>query len=182
MAMKATRITFVGISLVWAGLAFFSLLTYVKDNPIRFSYEFQHNLRTLFPQGWAFFTKSPRDETIQLYRWENNQLTLVDGQRQATFANLMGFRRASRAMSVEYAYLLYNVAADNWARCENDPESFIRTHKLTNVRVENNTPRPFLAGTYYLIQKGIVPWAWASQADHITLPCSILKLTVVCKR
>ena len=180
--MKALRITFVGLCLVWTGLGFFSLLTYVKDTPIRFSYEFQHNLRTLFPQGWAFFTKSPRDETIQLYRWENNRLKLVDGQRQATFANLMGLRRASRAMSVEYAYLLYNVPADNWIRCETDPESYIRTHKLNNVRVDNNTPNAYLSGTYFLIQKGIIPWAWASQAAHITLPCSILKLSVTCKR
>ncbi|WP_157579243.1 SdpA family antimicrobial peptide system protein [Spirosoma montaniterrae] len=180
--MKATRITFVGISLLWAGLAFFSLLTYVKDTPVRFSYEFQHNLRTLFPQGWAFFTKSPRDENIQLYRWENNRLILVDGQRQATFANLMGFRRSSRAMSVEYAYLLYNVPTTKWTRCETDPEAYIRSHKLTEVRVENNTPRPYLSGTYYLIQRGIVPWAWSSQTNRITLPSSILKLTVICNR
>lgn len=180
--MNANRITFIGLCMAWAGISFFSLLTYVKDNPIRFSYEFQHNLRTMFPQGWAFFTKSPRDENMQLYRWENNRLVLVDGQRQATFANLMGFRRASRAMSVEYAYLLYDVPAENWVRCEGDAEAYIRTHKLTNVQVENSTPHPYLSGTYYLIQKGIVPWAWATQADRITLPSSILKLTVVCKR
>ncbi len=176
------RLAFVGLCLFWSGLAFFALLTYVKDTPVRFSYEFQHNLRTLFPQGWAFFTKSPRDESIQLYRWENNRLRLVDGQRQATLENLMGFRRASRAMSVEYAYLLYNVPAENWVRCEGDPEAYLRTHRLANVEVENHTPRPYLSGTYYLIQKGIVPWAWASEADRITLPSSILKLTVVCKR
>lgn len=180
--MQATRITFLGISLLWIGVAFFTLLTYSKDNPIRFSYEFQQNVRTLFPQGWAFFTKSPRDENLQLYRFANNRLELVEGQRQATLANLMGFKRSARAMSVEYAYLLYDVPADKWTRCETDPEAYIRSHKLPTVTVDNHTPRPYLSGTYYLIQQSLVPWAWASQTRQIILPSSILKLSVVCKR
>ncbi|UFH55074.1 SdpA family antimicrobial peptide system protein [Spirosoma sp. KNUC1025] len=180
--MQATRFTFVGICLLWIGFAFLALLTYTKDNPIRFSYEFQQNIRTLFPQGWAFFTKSPRDENLQLYRFVNNRLELVDGQRQATFANLMGFRRAARAMSVEYAYLLYDVPADKWKRSEIAPEAYIRSHNLPEVTVINKTPSPLLDGTYYLVQQGLVPWAWSSQADKITLPSSILKLSVVCKR
>ncbi|WP_020602881.1 SdpA family antimicrobial peptide system protein [Spirosoma spitsbergense] len=180
--MKVTRLLFIGVSSLWIFFAFLSLLIYKKENPIRLNYELQQNIRMLFPQGWAFFTKSPRDENMQLYQLSDNRLTLVDGQRQATLANWMGLKRSSRAMSVEYAYLLYNAPTDKWVQCETDPAAFIASHRLTNVVVTNDTPHPYLEGTYYLIKKGIIPWAWAAQRNQPTLPCSILKFTVVCKR
>lgn len=180
--MNIIRFTYASLAMFWGAFIFLTLLIYSKDNPIRFKYELHNSIRTLFPQGWAFFTKSPREENIQVYQLIDGKLQPIAHQRQATLENWMGFRRSARAISVEYAYLLYNVPSDRWTRCETDVETYINTHTLPTVSVVNATPEAFLQGEYYLVQKGIVPWAWAKHASQINLPASILKLNVLCKR
>ena len=176
--MKTLRISFVAVCLFWAAFTFFSLLVYVEDNPVRMSYKSSHNSRVLFPQGWAFFTKSPRDPNIQLYHIVNGKLEVLPGQRQATFANLMGVRRNARAMSVEYAKMLYEIPATKWVKCDINPNIFIKKYPLEALNIKNPTPRALLHGDIYLIQQATVPWAWVKFAKNVTLPSTILHLNI----
>jgi antimicrobial peptide system SdpA family protein len=176
--MKTQRISFVAICIFWVAFAFISLLVYVEDNPIRMNYKSSHSIRMLFPQGWAFFTKSPRDENIQIYQLVNGKLEVMPGQRQATFEHLMGVKRDARAMSVEYATMLYDIPPTKWVKCEVNPSEFIKKHPMAAVKVKNKTPLALLHGDIYLISQATVPWAWAKFAKNVTLPSNILHLNI----
>lgn len=176
--MKKQRIFFMAICSFWAFFAFLSLLVYVEDNPIRMNYKSSQSLKMLFPQGWAFFTKSPRDENVQAYHLVNGKLEVLPGQRQATIDHLMGVKRDARAISVEYATMLYDIPATKWVKCEINASEFIKTHQVVAVKVRNTTPLALLHGDIYLISQATVPWAWSKFAKNVILPSSILHLNI----
>ncbi len=178
------RLVFISIWIGWAIVIVFNLLNYSEDNPIKIQYNlFGEKLKTFFPEGWAFFTRNAKEDYLDAYKFSDGHLYIIPGQRQAEIPNLFGLKRDSRAISVEYAYLLSKIKSENtdslWTECYfSDVDSLIRINKIKSYNVMNFTNDPFLVDTVFIISQRTVPWAWSKNADKIKFPIKIVGLDI----
>ncbi|WP_234365864.1 SdpA family antimicrobial peptide system protein [Streptomyces albireticuli] len=132
------------------------------------------------PQGWAFFTKSPRDVEVLPYRqavsgdWTSLALTPHSSPR-----NAFGLDRASRSQGIEISLLLNLAEKKDWQECEEDLADCLAGARPAR-KVENPSPEPTVCGRVALVQEKPVPWAWRDLVDERTTPERFLTLDVTC--
>jgi hypothetical protein len=123
-------------------------------------------INKLFPQGWSFFTKSPRSSILQLYRLS----TMGDADyfekvnsRNSSLENFLGLSRNSRRIDYESALFLKDNINAEW----NDTiihhiDSFATS--LDNYEVNDticvDSLYYFTSGTYLAIQHEIKPYLY----------------------
>ncbi|HTS46113.1 MAG TPA: SdpA family antimicrobial peptide system protein [Puia sp.] len=184
---KSLRFAFIVIWSFWILFIVFNLITYSDDNPIKIRYRiFDGRFKLFFPEGWAFFTKSPREDFIEVYEMSNSHLQKVRGQRQAELSDWLGLKRDSRAESVEFSYLLSRVKSQDgdslWTECNfSELENLISHDKVKTYPVSNSTISPFYCGRIFLVKKQVVPWAWSANFEKINLPVQVISLLVECR-
>ena len=134
-------------------------------------------VRQVVPEGWSFFTRSPRSPRHRLFvrrgqRWEP---TGLDGIRAVG-----GLNRAHRAQGVELGLLMADLDSDGWSECDGQGvEACLDASALAGT-VANALPDPTLCGTIGLVSQEPVPWAWRSMADRVDMPVSTLRFEVTC--
>ena len=124
-----------------------------------------------FPQGWAFFTKSPR--TPELLAMAMPESGLLEGPLESlaygpnTQARwFFGADRTSRIQEFEYE-LLNSASSDlGWFSCEAraSVECVRRAEVLGAERsdITNHFPAATLCGDIALLRTGVTPWAYAN--------------------
>ncbi len=121
------------------------------------------------PQGWAFFTKDPREQRAFLYQRLHGRWTDLKKAPHAEPRNAFGLNRASRAQGVELALLMQSVPAAAWRDCNGDPRACFSS-AATAPAVRNVSPRPTVCGTVALVFQAPVPWAWAGSRRPVHMP------------
>ena len=140
----------------------------------------RHTVANMAPQGWAFFTKSPRDPEMVPYRkttaeWKPLALTPHSSPR-----NAFGLDRESRAQGVEIALLLSAAQKKDWRECADSRQSCLNDFGAPARRVENRSPEPTLCGTVGLLQEKPTPWAWRDLVHESHSPEQVMVLEVTC--
>jgi antimicrobial peptide system SdpA family protein len=158
-------------------IVFFSSMQF---NPIQNKYEKKRETFILVPQGWAFFTRSPREAQTIIYKVEGKGLVLLD-HKHSDFANWMGLsRRASVIMSemqIVKSKLHDSVFVDtkwNYQTCK------IGLYPSDGIEVENEVNDPILCGDFVLVFQKPIPWAWSKSLKDIEMPATAVKVTVRC--
>jgi len=131
------------------------------------------------PQGWAFFTRDPREPVDRLYRGT------ASGWAQATFTNssarnLFGLSRAARALNVEMAALLAELPPDRWLECRSTLEACLREADSHGVTLHNRSLTRLACGALTVQRQPPVPWAWSRNAERIHMPSEVVRLNVRC--
>ncbi|MDX3853407.1 SdpA family antimicrobial peptide system protein [Streptomyces sp. AK02-01A] len=131
-------------------------------------------------QGWAFFTKSPRDPALIPYIqrggvWRNELLAPHSEPR-----NAFGFDRRSRSQGIEIAMLSLEAPKEaKWKECSGDlPTCLASAH--VPVATSNRSPEPSLCGRVALVQEAPTPFAWRDLRAEKLIPKSVLALEVAC--
>jgi antimicrobial peptide system SdpA family protein len=131
-----------------------------------------------FPEGFSFFTRSPREPQIALYSMDYE--VIIKPNNSVDY--LLGFDRSGRALSIELG-IIWNVVHDQkWFDCYPfTPECFTTT-LLPVYEVENKFSPPMLCGEYYLTPSEPIPWAWAAsfKEKNGTMPTKIMRLMIAC--
>lgn len=140
----------------------------------------KYTVVNLVPQGWAFFTKSPRDPEMVPFKkapgdWQ--PLTLTP---HASPRNAFGLNRESRAQGVEIAMLLSAAKKDDWRECSDDRQHCLKSFGTPARHVENRSPDPTLCGTVGLLQERPTPWAWRDLMPEAHSPERVMVLEVKC--
>lgn len=177
----AVGLTLAGLLVFWTLLAVYTVHSQLPPNALELPLEseIRFSLRSLAPQGWAFFTKDPREHrTFALIRSHDGwRLALVGPHAEAR--NLFGLDRRSRAQGVEIGLLQGQVTRDAWSPCAGRPEECLeQIAAATSLR--NPSPEPSLCGTVGLVRKEPVPWAWAGVRHTVSMPGLVLRLHVQC--
>ena len=136
-------------------------------------------LRILMPQGFAFFTRNPREADIYLYQREAGDWRTALMSPHARSSNLFGLKRKSRAQLTEYALLLSRARADLWTSCDENPSDCLPHAEVVDT-VQNITPNPTICGIAGFVRQEPVPWAWSESKDDIDMPSELIKLHVSC--
>jgi sporulation delaying protein A len=121
-------------------------------------------LNMIAEQNFAFFTRSPETEQIDVYRLQRDGSVgaslLVTPQARS--ANLLGLSRNQRAQGPELANLLRAVPANVWADCaELDRTTCIDgVVRRPKALLRNNSPVPTVCGQVALTVESTTKWAY----------------------
>lgn len=122
-----------------------------------------------FPQGWAFFTKSPRTPELLAYRYEpggDDAASLVLGPNaQARWA--FGLDRTPRTQEFEYEVLSRALSDESWFECSGPVggECIEDAGRAgPSIEIVNDLPASTICGDdIVLVRAGVFPWAFANR-------------------
>ncbi|MDA1477342.1 SdpA family antimicrobial peptide system protein [Bacillus changyiensis] len=154
---------------------FFSLLNALPQNVLNAS-NTKNVMLKIFPQGWSFFSKSPRAEEFLILDTQGN--LAVDWPNNS-MKNLFGIDRHGRAQGIEAGVLAFQANKDLWKKCEGNINKCVEESDNI-VQMENPSPNPTLCGRYTIIRRKPVPWAWANITSPSDQPSSFVEVEVKC--
>jgi antimicrobial peptide system SdpA family protein len=169
------KIWIIGINACWIILGYLVFITSLQDTIIARG-PMARNLQYLFPQGWAFFTKSPKEILIDVYEIKDRKLQPVD-MMNVSAANLFGFSRMARMKGYELSLVVSPVPAARWKK--NTAPNLLSHLNDTTMSVTNKYKfKYFDSGTYLFKQRLPVPWAWSGENQDEYTPYKTLKIKI----
>jgi antimicrobial peptide system SdpA family protein len=172
------------LMLGWSLLFLYSVHAALPYNPVTLPLERSVRIARFLPQGWAFFTRDPREERLTALReLRDGRLVPLTRAPHARAVNAFGLNRRSRSQSVEMGLLVaaaHEQKKDPWVACDGREVGCVAVlergaHVLT---VRNPAPRASLCGRIVLELQPPVPWAWSSSPPR--MPLRLLPLNVEC--
>lgn len=116
----------------------------------------------LLPQGWAFFTRDPREPYVSLYqqqeqKWEQFNSTTVAGSE-----HLFGLDRSARTENYEIDVITSAIPPEEWAGCEEEPITYcLPESPVPSMSVQAHGEGLRFCGVIAVTTQEPVPWAWA---------------------
>lgn len=167
------------LALLWVVLVVYCVHPALPYSPVRLPSEGALNTLAWAPQGWAFFTRDPREERQFVFGrgaagW-HPLMRVPHGQLR----NGLGLNRKSRAQGVEMALLLHAARAGAWRPCEGSVPACL-DQLPRGPAVRNGSPNPTMCGTVAVVLRPPVPWAWLPSRASVEMPSRILPLEVAC--
>lgn len=165
---------------IWLSIVFltvfFSFIASNTDNPLRLSTSILQSFKAFLPQGWAFFTRNPREELIRLYEIEGGNVLHLNRGSSLLLNDLYGIKRNKRKLSIELTEIVKKIPADSWIDVTGQDlykelGSFVVSDTIKNViKVK------LVTGEKILCRSQQVPWAWSSSVSSI--PCKCVKIYI----
>lgn len=115
-----------------------------------------------FPQGWAFFTKNPRDVRTQLLDSISKQDLI---QPNFSIEYYFGLSRKPRRLCLEAGYLVKGIPDSLWIKSKNLGKERLRSSFKTSF-----FKHPILVGHIIIMNKERTPWAWSAYEDKLNFP------------
>lgn len=131
-------------------------------------------------QGWAFFTKSPRSESVVPYRYddESNEWKMAARGPNVQFKYAFGLNRDSRLTEFDVQLLLADVVDLSWTSCENVAELGSCVSGIQSTVKTVNADNFELCGDIVLVKSTAVPWAYRNTRSG--MPGEVTSMSVVC--
>ncbi|WP_157796308.1 SdpA family antimicrobial peptide system protein [Bacillus xiapuensis] len=176
MYKKSPALIFIFSVTIGFLLIFLSITSALPVNTLNIDKELKGVINEVLPQGWGFFSKSPREpdlnavplEEQEALQWPNNSLS-----------NYLGISREGRAQGIELGSIIGAIDEESYQNCENDVYSCFKTTE-TAINIENTNKNPSICGKWGVVNQEPVPWAWGDQLDSIIMPSTIVKVDVEC--
>lgn len=133
-------------------------------------------VRRFVPEGWAFFTKNPRDPFPRVYRLESqNRWRDATKESFARPSYFMGLDRSGRGQGPELAILMAGIPKDSWRSCERDPSVCLAGESETTLA---NTSHRTICGEIGFVIQNVLPWAWRNLPT--VMPSKVARARVTC--
>lgn len=176
---KSIGLFFIIVTAFWFILIFFTIIAAIPTSAIPLDLEKRTFIRTVYPQGWGFYSKDPRGDMFNVYdlsrkeqavNWPNNKIS-----------NGFGLYRYGRAQGTEMGLLTAQIKENDWSKCTKSPmDCLSESEKI--VSIKNTTPKPTLCGELGIASAQPIPWAWADYADDINSNSKIVRVNVSCSK
>ncbi len=167
----------IAIVVGWVALILFVARVFLPS-PLPVSYPETRNIFMMFPEGWGYFTRNPREPVLQLY--------CMDGQHEPVLVPnfsrrfLFGMRRDGRKVGGEVDLVLSQVPAKAWS-VTRKRLTFEGSSADSIVIAHNTTESPTLCGDYLIQIQDRLPWAWAKSQDSVIMPSKVVHVRIVCE-
>jgi antimicrobial peptide system SdpA family protein len=165
--------------LFWGVIVFSLVASFMPDPPVRTSKSTITILRKILPQGWAFFTKDPQESFMLLYKLQcsGDSITHIKEftYKSASLANSLGFSRKARLVGGEVGVIASSLPKSGW-RDGIGPVSNIKRYSIKSQLNKDLLLVP--EGTYMLVQRRPIPWAWFNrdQEKHQPFLYSVVQI------
>ncbi|WP_242227340.1 SdpA family antimicrobial peptide system protein [Bacillus cereus group sp. BfR-BA-01315] len=171
-------ITFLAISILWFLIFFYGIQNALPANPIKdLPFSKKLNMTTWFPQGWGFYSKSPRDSYFSLVDVKSGELAAEWPNNLPK--NYFGLKRFGRSQGIESGMISSKVPEISMQNCSEDPKNCLKKSKVL-MNIENDTPNPTICGDIGIVNQKPVPWAWSKR--KIDMPSKIARVNVTCSK
>lgn len=159
---------FIGLLIPFLFFVFF--LTRTFYSPLLQKTLTNSTLDNILPQGWAFFTKSPRDVRVEMYSLMNSRKVL---KANAVLENYFGIIRMPQRVSLEIANLVESIPDSLWVYSNTTDLDFSQ-----GVIVERPVKfrSPVVNEEVVIINRYRLPWAWARFENTAKFPCVYVKV------
>lgn len=131
-------------------------------------------LQDFSPQGFGFYSKSPRDEQYILNY--NKNIDLPNFQPK----NIFGLKRKGRAQAIELGRLDAKIKDNQWYKVEHEKEINKKVQEIKNVyKVKKDEKfKNIDSGTYIIIKKEPISWYFRDFKDTTSQNIKIAKVVV----
>ena len=175
--MGVTALTVAVVALSFAFLVFRASLPTTPFDPLTPTRD-ERIARVFVPEGWAFFTRSPRTPVAQAYGFGGaGSWTVLSSGPQATPANLMGLNRRARSQGTEIAMLIYQIPTSAWSPCRRPPTDCL-SGRHAGLTAANRSTQRSVCGDVGLVLQDVTPWAWRT-FDPV-MPSKVVRVMVLC--
>jgi antimicrobial peptide system SdpA family protein len=107
----------------------------------------------LFPQGWVFFTKSPKEEMIDVYKKNSKKEYVRVPLNNSSASSYYGLNRFNRLKQLEFDYILMESKKVEWSTLDS-----LKFH--SKLSIYNRTNINTLNGDLLLVKHKPIPWSW----------------------
>lgn len=160
------------ISVLFIFIVFINSIGY---NLLTLNKKWCFELQFLFPQGWAFFTKDPRDEQTTLYKIENQKNIEINMKNGATNA-FFGISRKNRIMLIELAQIVNQLDTNSWKVIKSKEEFLTYSDTAKAVEIINFVNHSIFKGEYLITKQKPLPWSWRENRDSLFMPAKVTKV------
>lgn len=148
------------------------------ESPISLTNSVNDNFSTFIPQGWAFFTRDPREAQILIYKIEKGKIEPIE-QKHSSIYNLIGINRKASKILSELQMLIYKIDKKNFVNLKWNYQTCTYDYKTINpIILKNEFLKPILKGEYLIVFQKPVPWAWSKSIDNIKMDAKGIKIKV----
>lgn len=165
----------------WATLMLTVLVTSVEQNAIMPSRQLRYIVQAFSPQGWAFFTRDPREAWHHTFTIdERNRLQPAD-VADYRGAPWRGVDRTLRNRGIMTEQVAAQVPKDAWQPCRDTPRLCLMDYQgpvVEAVLSANDTTG--LCGRLLIQEASTVPWAWRTSYQRVSNPSRIVVVNVRC--
>ncbi len=165
-------------SCLLTAIAIIAAVAAMPFNTLNLSDDVRNTVMSLIPEGWGFFTKSPRDPEMQVAVLHNGRLIKLNivSSFQAKYA--FGFNRQSRAQGLEIDGLLSQLRSSSlWRDCQQNV-AVCSQNLLVQKQLVNSVQFPTLCGNLVLFERRPIPWAYRDSKP--IMPSRLTRVEVVC--
>lgn len=159
-------------------LGYASLLASVPEVAVRLPIGTIISTLSFIPQGWAFFTRNPREPTLEAWIEEEGHWRMLPLNVSGT-QEVLGFRRDLRLRTLEMGTLAAALQPKDWQRCSGRIEDCVNAGSLSSVtRIVNQSAARQLCGHLVLAIREPQPWAWRGRT--VTMPARATRIDAEC--
>lgn len=170
------------LAVLWTLVAGYVVHAQLPKNTMELPFERDAHLVMLVfaPEGWAFFTKNPREPVFVPYAldrsgiWRSVAVGSYDEPR-----HLFGASRTPRAQGVEMGLLASAVSGSAWQTCNALVEDCLRNAQEWLVAA-NPSPAATLCGKIAIVRQELLPWAWAAARGSTVMPSTFVRIDARC--
>ncbi|GAA1840230.1 SdpA family antimicrobial peptide system protein [Actinomadura bangladeshensis] len=170
------------VALFWVVIGAYSVKSALPPTALSLPHEKEMKLSALqtVPQGWAFFTISPRRPVYFAYQhtargWESALLSPHSRPR-----NAFGLDRLSRAQAAELGVLQYQLQDKDWYACNGRPIDACLAAAPVPRTIHNAQPHPVTCGDAALAEQEPVPWAWSRDTHQHWHVLKVARVMIRC--
>lgn len=141
-------------------VAAYALLAALPAAPFHLPFVSGEHVRSVLPEGWAFFTRSPREpEPISFRRGSDGGWYDVTERSSMSFDSALSLDRRRRSQGTELAGLVNGLVDRDWTACDQLPTQCLSYVAATHT-VHNRSTHRTLCGDIGIVIQDVRPWAW----------------------
>lgn len=137
-------------------------------------------VRMVLPEGWAFFTRDPREPDVDVLAWRDGAWTPALRRPLSSARNLFGLSRAGRAQSVELGILVDGLKGVELSSCRGALERCADDLPPATVTIANAQGARTICGDVLVVVREPIPWAWAAVTPRVQMPAKVVRVEVTC--
>jgi antimicrobial peptide system SdpA family protein len=165
---------------IWTILSI--LIVTLKNNPIEIASDMDYQVFKFVPQGWAFFTRNPREAQIIIYQIKNNNGLIAYPQKHSSYHNIFGLYRKSSKILTELQSIKIKIPDTLYTNSEWNYQT--EEYSLLPKEIysyDNEISEPFLCGEFLIVFQKSIPWAWSKSIKNIKMPSKMVRIKINCK-
>lgn len=141
-----------------------------------FSYSFKRSVSFVIPQGWGFFTRSPREAVLETYRIPKGDRDMIEVlNKNTSWRNWFGLSRNNRFIGYEMSNLIGHIPREAW----HSGVGFIADN-IPDTTFSIDVKQPFKTfkrhTDYLLVQHKPIPITWVSQDQEKYRPYLVARV------